>query len=162
MIEYETIWTRTVVLVARTSMLGAVTRRSASDTVSALQEFVLVHVKRILEGLRRDLDDADMVASDAARDTLQRVALGKASCGLAALEEDRRLADARPSDSRVPPLRFSIACQTLLWALNDDLELASLGERRTTCGGSEPDPPQVPDLPRLRLQLQSPCIEGDL
>lgn len=137
MIEYETVWMRIAVLVARTSTIGVAA--PGATQASGLREYVLTHVKRILVGLRRDLDDADTVVSDSGRATLQRVAVGKAACGIAALEDDHRLVHATPSDSRVPRLRFSIACRTLLLALHDaqsgcdeSPELPSLAGRFTT------------------------------
>ncbi len=148
MIEYETIWVRTVVLVARASMLDAphhlVPGRGplgAFETVSALHRHVLIHVRDIVRGLRRELDDADTVVSEPARATLQRVALGKAACGLAVLEAEPGLAET--SGSRVPFLCFSSACKALTLAL---------------CA-SPVGAVDVPDLPNLaRRQLGHPRV----
>lgn len=146
-----TVRMRTMVLVARLSMLEgagvelAANARPFGDTfesVVALQAYVLWHLERILDGLRRELHEiASKVESRSEREALRHVALGKADCGFAVLGSDRRLADALAIGARMPSMRFSIACRTLLLALREtptvsDLipELPSLTSRR---GASE-------------------------
>ncbi|MBA3463734.1 MAG: hypothetical protein H0T46_27505 [Deltaproteobacteria bacterium] len=120
---------RTVILLARASIIEG--SRPADPNVpraNSVRWFVLAHVKRILDGLRRDLDAADAM-SDAGRATLQHVAIGKASCGLDVLEQDGQLASAFASRTRVPPLRFTAACRALLCVLDDARgEAASVAE----------------------------------
>ncbi len=127
LIQYETVWMRTVLLLARASMLDGTAALVPSDPacgtnvpqVDALQRHVLGHLKRILGGLRRDLDEADAVTSDAGRATLQQVAVGKAACGLDILEQDGQLDAAFVGRPRVPALQFTTACRALTQVLDD-------------------------------------------
>lgn len=142
MIEYELIRTRTMVLIAQITMLERAAKEitpgvrplgDSCESVSALQAYVLKRLTRVLRGLHRDMLDADAAASPAGRATLQHVAIGKAACGFAAIGADPHVAEALAIGSRVPCLRFSIACQSLRLALGDAF----------------PTPADVPDLPNL-------------